>query len=203
MRYPQQLGRSWKVFGYLPRNSPEPHQPSAPEPSGTSSAICPETFRNFISHLHRNLPELQQLFASAPEPSGTSAAFCTGTRWNFVGYLHRNPAELCGLSARRSLDPHQVSAICAVTLRNLISYLPWECPELHQPSAPEPSGTSSAFCYLHRKPPEPHPEPSGTSSAICPGTLRDVISHLPRNPPELSPEPGVAAAPDGVRAMLG
>ena len=40
MRYPQQLGKFWKVFGYLPRSSGEPHQPSAPEPSGTSSAIC-------------------------------------------------------------------------------------------------------------------------------------------------------------------
>ena len=66
MRYPQQLGRSWKVFGYLPRNSAEPHQPSAPEPSGTSSAICPGTLRNLSSFLHRNPPELNLVLPLLP-----------------------------------------------------------------------------------------------------------------------------------------
>ena len=54
MCYPQQLGRSWKVFGYLPRNFRESHQPSVPEPSGT--------FRNL------------------PEPSGMLDATVTFTR---------------------------------------------------------------------------------------------------------------------------
>ena len=66
MRYPQQLGRSWKVFGYLPRNSAEPHQPSAPEPSGTSSDICPGTLRNLSSFLHRNPPELNLVLPLLP-----------------------------------------------------------------------------------------------------------------------------------------
>ena len=69
MCYPQQLRRSWKDFGHLARNLLEPHQPSAPEPSGTSSAICTGTLRNLISHLHRNPLEPHQ--PSAPEPSGT------------------------------------------------------------------------------------------------------------------------------------
>ena len=60
--YPQQLGRSWKVFGHLPRNPPEPHQPSAPEPSGTPSAIGTRTLRNLLRNLvlqlHRIAPEL-------------------------------------------------------------------------------------------------------------------------------------------------
>ena len=185
MRYPQQLGRSWKVFD-LPRNLLEPHQLSAPEnpldlisflprtlqdlvcylePSGTSSA-APEPTHNLISHLHRNPPEPHR--PSAPEPSGTSSAICTRTLRNLISQLHRNP------------------------------------PEPHRPSAPEPSGTSSAICtrtlrnlishlhrnHLPRNPPEPHwqsaPKLSGTSSAICTGTLRNFVSHLHRNPPEPS-----------------
>ena len=145
MCYPQQLGRSWRVFGYLPRKLPEPHQPFAPEPSGTSSAFCPGTLQNLVCYLHRNPPELHQL--SAPEPSTTSSAICTGTLQNFVYYLHRDSAE-----------PHQPfaaepsgtsSAICTRTAG--------------KPSAPEPSGTSSAICpgtlrnlvlQLHRITPE-------------------------------------------------
>ena len=137
----------------------KPHQPFAPEPSGTSSAICTGTLRNFISHLHRNPPEFHQ--PSAPEPSGTSSA--TGTLQNFISHLHRNPPEPCLLSAPEPAGT--LSAIC--TGRNSL--------ELHQLSPPEPSGTSSSA-----------PEPSGTSSAICPGKLRKVISHLHRNPPEPS-----------------
>ena len=64
---------------------------SAPEPSGTLSAICtgtlrnlishlPRTLQNLINHLHGNAPEPHQ--PSAPEPSGTSSAFCTGTLRN-------------------------------------------------------------------------------------------------------------------------
>ena len=106
------------------------HQPSAPEPSGTSSAICTGTLWNFISFLRHNPPELHQ--PSAPEPSGISSAICTGTRRNLVCYLHRT--ELSGTS----------SAFSTGTLRNLIS-----C-----------TGTLWKFIsHLHRNPPEPFPEP--------------------------------------------
>ena len=147
MCYTQQLGRSWRIFGYLPRNSREPHQPSAPEQSGTSSAICTGTLRNLISnlhqncqnppgsHLHRNPPEPHQ--PSAPEPSGTSSAICPGTLRSLISNLHQNPPEPHQLS-----DPKlsgTSSAICTGTLRNLISHL-------HRKD-PEPSGTfSKTWC---------------------------------------------------------
>ena len=86
------------------QNPPEPHQLSAPEPSGNLSAICTEpsgtssctrTLRNLISFLPRNPPEpCRLLFApnlpephqpSVPKPSGTSSAICTGRL--------RNPPE--------------------------------------------------------------------------------------------------------------
>ena len=207
---------------YVYRNPPEPHQPSpepclqsAPQPSGTSSAICTRTLRNLISHLHRNPPERcllcvpnppEPCLLSAPEPSGTSSAICTRTRRNLISHLrrnhlHRNPPALCLLcvpehSGTSSAIARTVSgtssAICTGTRRNLV-------------------------CYLHRN----HPEPSGSSSAICAGTVRNLISFLRRNPlephqlsapepsgtfrnpPEPSPEPRVAAAPDRTRAILG
>ena len=174
--YPQQLGRSWNVFvlepsgtlfamctgtfqnliRYLPRNPPEPHQLSAPEPSGTSSAfcasrtlfaictgtfgtlsaICARTLRNFISHLHPNPPEPRLL--SAPEPSGTSSAICTGTRRN-LSFLRRSPPEPQQFSAPEPSGTS--SAFCTRTLRNLISHLHRNPLEPHQLSAPEPSGT--------------------------------------------------------------
>ena len=149
MRYPQQLGRSWRVFGYLPWNSREPHQLSAPEPSRTLSAICAGNLRNLVYYLHRDSPEPHQPFA--PGPSGTSSAICTRTA--------------------RTLR----KAICTRTLQNLIS-------PLHR--NPPPHHLSA------QNPPEPHqpsaPEPSGTSSAICTGTLRNFISHLHRKAPEPS-----------------
>ena len=204
-------GTLWNLISYLHRNPPKPHQPSAPEPSGTLSTIC-TGIRNLISHLHRNPPEPHQ--QSAPE---LREAICTGTLQNLINHLPRNPPE-----------PHQPfapepsgtsSAICTGTLQNLIS-------NLHQnfgkPSAPEPSGTSSAICTgtlqnlisnLHQNSGKPSaPEPSGTSSAICPGTLRNLIStrtlrnlisYLPRNSPEphqLHPspsEPHQPSAPEG------
>ena len=119
MCYPQQLGRSWKVFGYLPRNLPRPHQPSAPEPSGTSSATCTRTLQDLISNLHRttralrkaictgnhwNLPEPRQ--ASAPEPSGTSSAICTGIL-RLITYLHRKAPEPSGTWCCSCTGPHQ------------------------------------------------------------------------------------------------
>ena len=59
-----------------------------PELSGTSSAICPGTCRNLISHLHRNPLEPHQL--SAPEPSKTLSAICPGTLRNLISNLHQN-----------------------------------------------------------------------------------------------------------------
>ena len=93
MRYPQQLGRSWKVFGYLPQNSPE------------SSAICTTTPWNLISHLPRNLPNLighlhrnplEPRQPSASEFSGTSSAFCAGTLSNLISHLHEKAPEPSG-----------------------------------------------------------------------------------------------------------
>ena len=100
---------------------------SAPELSGTSSAICPGTLRNLISFLHRNTPEPPQ--SSAREPSGTTAIY-TRTLRNLIRYL---PCLISYLR-RNPPDPHQQSApepsgtssaICTRRLRNL----------------PEPSGT--------------------------------------------------------------
>ena len=157
---------------------------SAPEPSGTSWAICTGTLRTWSAI--RNPPASHR--PSTPEPSRTSSAFCP------------EPSAPVPFGT--------LSAICTRTCRNFISFLPRNPPEPHQPSAPEPSGTLSAICtgtlrnfisQLPRNCAEPYqpsaPEPSGTSSAICTGRLR--------NPPEPSPEPGVAAAPDRTRAFLG
>ena len=74
----------WNLVCYLHRNSPEPHQPSAPEPSGTSLAICTGTLRNLISHLHRNLRNL-----ISPEGSGTLRNLLR----NLVLQLHRIDPE--------------------------------------------------------------------------------------------------------------
>ena len=209
MRYPQQLGKSSKVFGSLPRNSPQSHQQSAPEPSGTLSTIsAPRPSRTSSSHLHRNPPQPHH----AAICTTTSLTICPRTLPNLARYLHRNRPEADQLSATESS-----SRICPGTLRNFISPQ-----EPHQPSAPEPSGTlrgrgtvpsgtSAAICpgtlrnligHLHQNPPEPHhpsaPEPSQTSLAICTRT-----SEFHRPTPEPSPEPGVAAAPDRTRAILG
>ena len=240
------------LIRHLHRNPPELCLLCAPDSSATLSAICTGTIRNFMGHLHRDPPNL----ISHPEPSRTwpfetSSGICIGTLRNFVCYVHRTAQQLCLLSAP---EPSGTSwAICTGTLRT------WSAirnpPASHQPSTPEPSRTSSAFCpepsvpepfgtlstictrnlrnfisFLRRNPPEPHqpyaPEPL---SAICTGTLRNFISQLPRNcpephqpsapepsgtssaictgrlrnPPEPSPEPGVAAAPDRTRAFLG
>ena len=90
-----------KVFGHLPRNLLEPHQPSAPEPLDLICflpqnppepwLICTGTLWDLISHLDRN-PPLHHL--SAPEPSGTSSAICTGTLRNFISHLHRTLRNL-------------------------------------------------------------------------------------------------------------
>ena len=74
------------------------------------------------------------------EDLGRFLAIRPGTFWNLISHLHQNPL-----------------------LRNLISNLHQNPPEPHQPSAPEPSQTSSA---------------------ICTRTLRNLTSNLPRNPPE-------------------
>ena len=200
MCYPQQLGRSWKVFVpepsgtlsamaamctgqlsnfvcYLHRNHPELHGPSAPgpseldQPSGTLQNL---TVRDLIRHLHRNPPELCLL--CAPDSSATLSAICTGTIRNFMGHLHRDPPNLISHPEPSSIS----SAICAGTVQNLISFLPGTvC-----------AGTlRNLICNLHQNSPELHqlsaPKLSGTSSAICTGTLRNLVCYLHRNPPEL------------------
>ena len=104
---------------FLYRNPPELCLLCVPEPTRTSSAICPatlrnlisfcagtfgtlsaicaRTIRNLISHLCRNPPE--PCLPSAPEPAGTSSGLCAGTLGNFSSFLRRNP-----------LEPHQLSA---------------------------------------------------------------------------------------------
>ena len=123
MCYPQQLGRSWKAFGHLPRNLLEPHQPSEnpldlisfrprnpPEPCLLSAPEPSRTRRNLISYLSGNSsepssaapephplsgPEPQPHQPSAPEPSGTSSAICAGTLLrNLVLQLRRIAPEL-------------------------------------------------------------------------------------------------------------
>ena len=69
---PELSGTYWNLISYLPQNSPEPHQPSAPEPSGTSLAICTRILRLI------------------PEGSGTLRNFL----WNLVLQLHRTAPEL-------------------------------------------------------------------------------------------------------------
>ena len=168
MCYPQQLGRSWKVF--------------VPEPSGTLSAMCTGQLSNFVCYLHRNHPELHG--PSAPGPSELDQP--SGTLQHLISHLCRNRPEPHQLFARNRLrwnpsEPYlqsapelsgTSSAFCPETLRNLIS-------------------------HLHRNPPETSllsaPEPSGTSSASCPGTVRNLISHLHRNPPQ----PHQQSAPEG------
>ena len=111
MCYPQQLGRSWKVF--------------VPEPSGTLSAMCTGQLSNFVCYLHRNHPELHGPSApgpsliSHPEPSSISSAIYAGTVQNLISFLP--------------------GTVCAGTLRNLICNLRQNSPELHQLSAPKPS----------------------------------------------------------------
>ena len=166
------------IVGHLHRDPPNliSHpEPSRTWPFETSSGICIGTLRNFVCYLHPNPPASHQ--PSTPEPSRTLRAICTGTLWN-------------------PLEPHQ-----------LISHLHRNRPEPHQLFARN---------RLHRNPSEPYlqsaPELSGTSSAFCPKTLRNLISHLHRNPPEpclLSapnlishlhrnpPEPHQQSAPEG------
>ena len=170
-RYPQQLGRSWEVFVQY-RNPSELCLLSARDTSATLSTICTGSIGNFIGHLGRNLPQLHQ--PSAPEQSGSMPTFChyvIKLSTNLACYLHRNPPNLMShpepsrtLSAPHRLKPHHLH-------RNP--------PELHQPSAPEPSRTSSNFI-------------DQTSSAICTRTLRNLISHLHRNPPQ----PCLLSAPE-------
>ena len=188
MCYPQQLGRSWKVF--------------VPEPSGTLSAMCTGQLSNFVCYLHRNHPELHGPSAPGPseldQPPGTLqnltvrdlirhlhrnppeifllSAICTGTIRNFMGHLHRDPPNLISHPEPSSIS----SAIYAGTVQNLISFLPGTiC-----------AGTlRNLICNLEQNSPELHqlsaPKPSATSSAICTGTLRKLVCYLHRNPPEL------------------
>ena len=122
---------AWKIL--------ESFWPSAREVSGTLSAISTGTLQNLISHLRQNLPEPHQ--PSAPEPSASSPV-CPGTL---------RTSQAISTRTLRNLISHLPG-----TLRNLISYLSRSSPEPHQPSAPEPSGISSAICTgTLRNPPEP------------------------------------------------
>ena len=117
---------------FLYRNPPELCLLCVPEPSGTSSAICTGTRRNFVCYVYRNPPE--PCLLSAPEPSGTSSAICTRTRRNLISHLrrnhlHRNPPELCLLCVPESSGT--LSAICTGTFWNLVSHLHQNPPEPH------------------------------------------------------------------------
>ena len=162
MCYPQQLGRSWKVFD-LPRNLLEPHQLPAPEPSGSHQLSAPDppgpcllsgTLRNLISCSRTSS-------AICPGPT-TSSAICAGTLRNLISHLHQNPPEPHQPSAPEPSAPEPSGtslAICPETLRNLISHLHRNPPEFHQPSASEPSGIlrnllRNLVLQLHRIAPE-------------------------------------------------
>ena len=155
MCYPQQLGRSWKVF--------------VPEPSGTLSAMCTGQLSNFVCYLHRNHPELHG--PSAPGPSELDQP--PGTLQHLISHLRRNRPEPHQLFARNRLrrnpsEPYlqsapelsrTSSAFCPETLRNLINHLHRNPPEPHQQSAPEGSGTlqnllQNLVLQLHRIAPE-------------------------------------------------
>ena len=228
MCYPQQLGRSWKVFVpepsgtlfamaamctgqlsnfvcYLHRNHPELHGPSAPgpseldQPSGTLQNL---TVRDLIRHLHRNPPELCLL--CAPDSAATLSAICTGTIRNFLGHLHRDPPNLISHPEPSSIS----SAIYAYagTVQNLISFLPGTvcAGTLRNLICNLHQSLRNFISFLPRNPPEPHqpsaPEPSGNLSAICTGTLRNFISQLPRNCPE--PYQPSAPEPSGTSSAI-
>ena len=190
MCYPQQLGRSWKVF--------------VPEPSGTLSAMCTGQLSNFFCYLHRNHPELPG--PSAPGPSELDQP--SGTLQHLISHLRRNRPEPHQLFARNRLrrnpsEPYlqsapelsgTSSAFCPETLRNLISHLHRNPPEICLLSAPEPSGTSSASCpgtvrnlisHLHRNPPEPHQQSAPEGSGTLHNLLRNLVLQLHRIAPEL------------------
>ena len=190
MCYPQQLGRSWKVF--------------VPEPSGTLSAMCTGQLSNFVCYLHRNHPELHG--PSAPGPSELDQP--SGTLQHLISHLRRNRPEPHQLFARNHLrrnpsEPYlqsgaelsgTSSAFCPETLRNLISHLHRNPPETCLLSAPEPSGTSSASCpgtvrnlisHLHRNPPEPHQQSAPEGSGTLRNLLRNLVLQLHRIAPEL------------------
>ena len=192
---PRNPPEPWLICtGALP-NPPELHQLSAPEPSGTSSAICARTSGPHLLSAPEPSGTLADLHRSPPEPAGTSSAICTGTFWNLISHLRQNlwTSSAFGPGTLRNLgwsapEPSR-------TRRNFISYLHRNLLEPHQPSAPKPL---DLICFLPRNPPEPWlictgalpnppelhqlsaPEPSGTSSAIWTGTLRNFISHLHR-----------------------
>ena len=117
---PRNPPEPWLICtGALP-NPPELHQLSAPEPSGTSSAICTRTSGPHLLSASEPSGTLADLHRSPPEPAGTSSAICTGTLWNLISHLDRNP-PLHHLSAPEPSGTS--SAICTGTLRNFISHL--------------------------------------------------------------------------------
>ena len=147
-------------------------------------------------YLHRNPTEPHQLSAqqvSAPKSSRTSLGICTRTLWslNLTTYLRRNlpkphqvPAPELSGTLRNPPEPHRLSA------RNH--------QELHQLSAPEPSGrTSPGICTGTLR------NLTRTLRNLAPGTLQNRCTGTLENPPEPCPEPGVEAAPDLTRANLG
>ena len=119
---------------HLHPNFPEPYR-AAPEPSGTSPAICTGTLRNLTRYLHRSPPnphKVLYLHRNPPE------RICTRTLRNLNRYPYRNPPEPHQVSAP---EPSRTSpAICTGTLWNLLNrYLHRNLPEPHQVSPPEPS----------------------------------------------------------------
>ena len=178
MCYPQQLGRSWKIF--------------VPKPSGTLSAMCTGQLSNFVCSLYRNHPELHG--PSAPGPSKLdqpSGALQNLTVRDFIRHLHRNPPELCRPCAPDSAAT--LSAICTGTVRNFMPSAPGPS-KLDQPSGTLQNLTVRDFIrHLHRNPPELcrpcAPDSSATLPAIRTGTVRNFMDHLRRDPPNLISHP--------------
>ena len=189
--------------------------------------MCTGQLSNFVCYLHRNHPELHGPSAPGPseldQPSGTLQNLTLG---DLIRHLHRKvllsaPEPSSISSAIYASGTLRVSAPePSGTLWNPSAHQP-SAPELSrtssafcpEPSAPEPFGTLSAICtrtlrnfisLLLRNPPEPYqpsaPEPSKTLSAICTGTLRNFISQLPRNCPE--PHQPSAPEPSGTSSAI-
>ena len=84
---------------YLHRNPPEPHQVSAPEPSGTSPGICTGTLQNLTKYLNRCLHRNPsgtlrgtwlKLHRIAPEliwAKDPIAKFCQWEKWSWIVVL--------------------------------------------------------------------------------------------------------------------
>ena len=127
--------------------------------------MCISTWDRTVIDLDVSSNPNHKLKKSNPSDSAINSCVIPNSLEDLGRLLYRNPPQLCLLCARDTSAT--LSAVCtgtlrSGTLRNFGCYLHPNPPKFHQPSAPEPAGTSSA-------------KRSGTSSPICTGTLRNLI----------------------------